>query len=178
MRGVAVGCDFTPDGGGRTMQLRVSDTVIDVFDYCWRERAALVRFGSVPLAISIAAAFVALALDLTQTPTAPASLLIAAVPAIVYLPASVTWYRMIVLGDAEARTRPLFTLGRLEWRLLWWQIVIIVALIAVVAVGGASSDLPMDCYGRRAIPQRPSPWPPHLARRWQSVFCWRCAGRS
>jgi hypothetical protein len=132
------------------MKLPVWQTYIDVFDYCWNERKAALKFGAVPFVAILALAFTlkALGFDQDKGLQHPAgagqlalALLVAAVQAVVYLPMAVSWYRMVVFGDAQATQRPAFALGRLEGRLLWWQIIIlaivVVALLAVAALCGA-----------------------------------------
>ena len=65
-----------------------------------------------------------------------------------YLPLTVTWYRIAVFGESEAVNRRLFTLGRREFRLLGWQIILILIFIAI-ALAGASVTSALAGLGER-----------------------------
>lgn len=128
------------------MKLPVWQTYIDVFDYCWRERKAALKFGAVPFVVVLALTSLLKAFGFDQSQGMrdhmnagqfALSLLIVIVEAVVYLPMAVSWYRMVVFGDAQASQRPAFTLGRLEGRLLWWQVII--AIIMVLAMAAAAA---------------------------------------
>jgi hypothetical protein len=126
------------------MKLPVWQSTVEAFDYCWRERGAAVRFGLVPFIVVLALSFTlhALGFDASKgmkgqpSGSQIAFAVTAILEAIVYLPMTVTWYRIVVLGDGQTGQRPAFTLGRLEGRLLWWQIIIVIIMtIALAAVG-------------------------------------------
>ena len=125
------------------MKFPVWSTVVEAFEYCWRERAAMVRFGWIPtlivMALSIALTALMMSLPL-QASTDDQKKLVNAlsglVQALVFLSVSVTWYQKVVLGDQAAAQRPMFALGRLEMRMLGWQLLAIFAF-AVVGIGGA-----------------------------------------
>ena len=129
------------------MQFRVWQIVADAFDYCWRERAAVVRFGTIPfLAVLVASGLLHGFFPQAEAPPArtgiPAPVLLAGlgyslIHLIVYLPMYVTWYRMVVLGKGEA-ARPRFVLGRREGRMFWWQVLVIVIAIVTSVVGGVA----------------------------------------
>ena len=40
------------------MKFRVWATVVEAFDYCWRERRAMVHFGWIPVGITLAVAMI------------------------------------------------------------------------------------------------------------------------
>lgn len=117
------------------IEFKVWRTVVDVFDYCWRERRAMLRFGWLPVVVTIIGGAIGQAFGLEKAEPSIGLTLLGLLQAVVLLPVSVTWYRMVALGDAEAQRRPVFTLGRLEWRLFWWQLFIIVGLGVVGVVG-------------------------------------------
>ncbi len=112
--------------------LPVWQTTTEIFDYCWRNRRIMARFAAIPLAIIMVLSFATQAVGVAQTELTWQALVAAIVQALAYLPVTVTWYRIVVFGEAETRSRPLFVLGRLEWRVLWAQILLIL-LTAVVS---------------------------------------------
>jgi hypothetical protein len=118
------------------MKFPVWQTTLGAFEYCWRERAILARFGALPLAVMVAASFAVQAAGFNQTQNMTAQSILAIVQLIVYLPLGVTWFRLIVFGGSEAARRPIFTLGRLEGRMLWWQ-VLTTLLFAAIGIFGA-----------------------------------------
>ena len=120
------------------MAFPVWQTSLDSLDFCWRERRALARFGAIPLIASIALSFVGAAFGLSQTEVTPGLIVLGISQTLFFLPLTITCYRMVVLGPSEARKRPVFALGRLEWRLLWWQVQI---LIAIGAIGLACYEM-------------------------------------
>ncbi|MFL2769512.1 MAG: alpha/beta hydrolase [Rhodospirillaceae bacterium] len=68
-------------------------------------------------------------------PRNPAVAGLSIVSAIVFLPFTVTWYRAIILGDDDLRTRPLFRLGGLEGKMLVWQLIIGLIVIGIGLLG-------------------------------------------
>jgi len=58
---------------------------------------------------------------------------------LVYLPLTVTWYRMVVIGDDAARQRPTFLFGARERRVLLWQIIAILACVVIGFIGIAAA---------------------------------------
>lgn len=120
------------------MKFPVIRTVLEVIDYCWRERRLLVRFAALPfvLTLILSVAAVALGAGQTQQEVSAAIVAVGIVSVVAYLPLTVTWYRIAVFGESEAVNRPLFTLGRRELRLLGWQ-VILIAIFAAMGVCGA-----------------------------------------
>lgn len=121
------------------MKFPVFRTVLEVLDYCWRERRLLVRFAALPFILTLILGGAVLAFAAGRTPQEMPGVLIALTLAtmLLYLPLTVTWYRIVVLGESEAANRPLFTLGRREVRLLGWN----VALLALAFAGGAAGVL-------------------------------------
>jgi hypothetical protein len=120
------------------MKFPVFRTVLGVFDYCWRKRRLLVRFGALPFALNLILAAAMLAINGGRTPLEVSGMFITftVIMTVLYLPLTVTWYRIVVFGEGEATNRPLFTLGRRELRLLGWQVALILVAICG-AVGGA-----------------------------------------
>lgn len=133
------------------MKFPVWSTVVEAFDYCWRERRAMVRFGWIPtvivIAVSIALTGLMMRLPL-QSDTDQQKQVVRGIAgliqAVVFLSVSVTWYQKVVLGDDAAAQRPMFTLGQLEMRLLGWQIL---AILAFVVVGTAGAIAIAAIYG-------------------------------
>ena len=118
------------------MKLPVFQTTGEILEYCWAHRNEALRFAAIPVAIDLGVVLMAIALgaDL-ETQNSPAALVIAIIGLVVYLPLSVTWYRLIVFGPEDAASRPLFTLGGLEARLLGWQIVILLLMVPLGLAG-------------------------------------------
>ena len=120
------------------MEFPVFRTVLEVIDFCWRERRLLVHFAALPFVLTLILGVAALAFGVGPTPQEMSGVLVVMTIATVmlYLPLTVTWYRIVVFGESEAVNRPLFTLGRREMRLLGWQVVLIL-IFAALAGGGA-----------------------------------------
>lgn len=119
------------------MKFPVWRTTGDVFEFCWRERRLLLRFGLPPLALSIFLTFAATYAGLIGDQPSPTYIgLAAALQMLIYAPVTVTWYRITVVGESEAGNRALFSLQRREWRLIGWQIVILIGIICIAIVGG------------------------------------------
>lgn len=125
------------------MKFPVFRTVLEVLDYCWGERRLLVRFAALPFVLTLILAVAALAFGISQNPQesygAIAALMIAT--AMLYLPLTVTWYRITVFGENEAANRPMFTLGRRELRLLGWQVILILIFSGVGVTGAVITSL-------------------------------------
>ena len=114
------------------MELPAWKTTREVFAYCWQERRLAVHHGAAPFAIALAASVAVEA----WKPFGDSLLagvengaVIGIIQLLIYVPLSVTWFRIIVYGESAARNRPLFSFGRLERRLLLWQLL----LLAIVA---------------------------------------------
>lgn len=111
---------------------------LSIWDYCWRERAALVRFGGVPFLVVAVCTF--LFPTLTKDSGAvewTAAGVLSLIQSVCYLPVTVAWYRKVVLGDGGVSGRSAFALGRREGRLLVWQGLIMVAGLALLALAVA-----------------------------------------
>ncbi|MBY0511246.1 MAG: hypothetical protein K2P94_13980 [Rhodospirillaceae bacterium] len=130
------------------MKFPVWQTSLDVFKFMWWQRRIALRFAGVPIGVYLLAIISVQGLFGAQTIvpgtepetafTAPL-LILAIVQLVLFLPAVVTWYRFVVLGLEEAQRRPLFTLGRLEWRYLLWQIIVIVIVLGFLALSGLAT---------------------------------------
>jgi hypothetical protein len=140
------------------MKFSVWQTVREVFEYCWQERRLAVSFSALPLLgmvllYSAIAAFSALTSPSEGT-VATLALVAMCVMMILYLPLTVSWYRIVVLGPQEARQRPLFSLGAREWRLLGWQVAftLVLGLAAIVCAGISYLMLtPQDALGLQLL---------------------------
>jgi hypothetical protein len=120
------------------MKFPVWRTTLEVFDFLWRERAALVRFGLPPVAIIfIVGVILQLSLGEAQWEQATAQVITAVAQALILLPVTVLWYRLTVIGEGELTGRPMFSFGPREWRLLGWQILILLIVFAVAIVCAA-----------------------------------------
>ena len=117
------------------MKLPVWRTSVEVIDYCWRERRLLVRFAAPPFILTIVLPALVMAFTPNESPYAVGGL--ALVQMFIFAPMTITWYRIVVLGEDEARNRPLFALGRREWRLIGWQVAALFAFGCAAAI----------CYG-------------------------------
>jgi len=115
----------------------VWQTAMDALDYCWHHRRLAMRFGGIPLLIGIIASFALLAYDVSMTEPSAELFAISFVQLLIFLAPTVTWYRIVAYGEQEAATRPILTLGRLEIRLLLWQILFLLGLIVPFAAAGA-----------------------------------------
>jgi len=128
------------------MKFPVFRTTWEVLDYCWRERKLAVRFAALPLIIIVGLNLTVLAVlgtaaldvpeeSLTDPQAMILSLAVSVVQMIVYLPLSVTWLRLVVLGEAAARSRSIFTFGSAERRFFGWQLLCLLAVFVVVGIG-------------------------------------------
>lgn len=111
---------------------------VSILDYCWRERAALVRFGGVSFLVVAVCTF--LFPPLTKDSGAlewTAAGVLSLVQSVCYLPVTVAWYRKVVLGDGGVSGRPAFSLGRREGRLLVWQGIIMAVALVLLAAAAA-----------------------------------------
>ncbi len=117
------------------MQLPIFQTVKEILDYCWEKRHVGLAHAVVPVSLIVVANLAAwqMGLDVTNFKS-PAFAVLNIISAIVFLPLTVTWYRMVILGMGDMVGRPLFKFTRLEGRLLGWQIAI--ALIVFATAGG------------------------------------------
>src|SRR5688572_14745563 len=104
------------------MNLPIWQTAVEILDYVWHERRALVRFGAIPLAIVVLLVWAIRASGWLASQPQSVSGVVSLAQLLIFLPLTVSWYRMVVLGDAAASQRPMFAMGRLEWRLLLWQV--------------------------------------------------------
>ena len=124
------------------MKFPVWQTTLEVFDYLWREQRALVRFGLPPVAaLFILSVLLQLVLGENEANVQIAQGIVGIVQVVIFLPVTVTWYRMAVIGEAEARTRPLFSIGREEARLLKWQVAILAIVLVIAGVCSAVTIL-------------------------------------
>ena len=132
------------------MKFPVFRTVLEVIDYCWRERRLLVRFAALPFVLTMLLSVAALAFGARQAgqEISVAIVIVGVASVMLYLPLTVTWYRIAVFGESEAVNRRLFTLGRREFRLLGWQIILILIFIAI-ALAGASVTSALAGLGER-----------------------------
>lgn len=126
------------------MKFPVWQTAVDVYGLLWQERRQLVRHGTLPFLFSFAASVFAKGLGMyaetAEVANLPKWLLIGVLQLVIFVPMTVTWYRLCTLGHAEGDHRPTFALGRLERRFLLWQVVLgaLVGLGAGVGlIGGA-----------------------------------------
>lgn len=117
------------------MQLPIFQTVREILDYCWTNHRVGLKHAVLPMGIVVIGNLIGwqLGYDLASFQS-PAFAALNILSAIVFLPFTVTWYRMVILGQDSMTTRGLFTFSRLEGQLLRWQFII--ALI-VIAAGGA-----------------------------------------
>lgn len=118
------------------MQLPIFQTVQEILDYCWTRRRIALNHGAIPMAMVVAANLTGwlMGLDLTNFQS-PAFAIMNLVNAVVFLPFTVTWYRMTILGQEAMTGRGLFTFSNREGRLLGWQLIIVV-ISAVTAIVG------------------------------------------
>ena len=118
------------------MQLPIFQTVKEILDYCWEKRRIALAHAVVPVSLVVVANLAAWQMGFEATDfRSPAFVILNVISAIVFLPLTVTWYRMIILGQSDLVGRALFTFTRLEGRLLGWQIAI-AAIVFAIAGGG------------------------------------------
>ena len=128
--------DWAIEGDRLFMPLPVFQTTGEIIEYCWTYRYRMAVYAAVPVLITIVANIAGwlLGADLTD-PRGPVFMLLTFINGIVFLPFIVTWYRSIILGEQDLATRPLFTLRGLEGRMLVWQIITGLIVLAVGAAG-------------------------------------------
>lgn len=110
---------------------------MDAMDYCWRHRRLALRFGAIPLVIGMIASWAMIWFEVSTSEPSIELFAIAIVQMLIFLAPTVTWYRIVTYGEHEATARPVFTLGRLEVRLLLWQILLVIGLIVPFGLAGA-----------------------------------------
>lgn len=108
-------------------------TAMDAMDFVWQHRRLAWRFGGIPLGVGIIASWALIGFKVPQSEPSLELFTIAALQVLVFLAPTVTWYRLVAYGEEEAARRPVFTLGRLEIRVLLWQILLFLLLIAITA---------------------------------------------
>lgn len=116
----------------------VWQTAMDSLDYCWRHRHLAVRFGWIPFTVALLASWALVALDVSMSEPSVELFAIAFLQILIFLAPTVTWYRLVAYGEQEAGARPAFTLGRLEIRLLLWQILFVFGLIIPFGIAGGA----------------------------------------
>ena len=112
----------------------VWQTAMDAMDYCWQRRRLAARFGYIPLLVGIIASWALLWFEVSTDEPSAELFAIAILQVLIFLAPTVTWYRIVTYGEQEALARPVFTLGRLEIRLLLWQILLLLGLIVPFAI--------------------------------------------
>lgn len=119
------------------MQLSVFQTTGEILEYCWERRQALLTYATLPIVVVVVLNLGAwgLGLDVTnfQSPTV---LALNILNGVVFLPFTVTWYRMIIMGHEGLVGRNAFTFTRLEGRLFGWQLIIGLIVVAIGTSGG------------------------------------------
>ena len=131
------------------MKFPVIRTTVQVLEYCWLERRLLLRFAVPPFIIATLFAAAVLAMGLGEGQPQVLAVAVGFVQTLIFAPMTVTWYRIAVLGEDEAKNRALFTLGSREWRLIGWQIaaLAVFGLIALacfsISVGLGAMDTPL-----------------------------------
>lgn len=118
-------------------KLPVWQTAMDAMDYVWRHRRLALRFGAIPLVVGMIASWAMIWFEVSTNEPSAELFAIAIVQMLIFLAPTVTWYRIVTYGEQEAAVRPVFTLGRLEVRLLLWQILVIIGLILPFGIAGA-----------------------------------------
>lgn len=117
------------------MKLPVWRTTLDVFFFMWDERRTAVRFGLPPvLVLFVLGVLLQVVMGTGEREAAVAQGIVGIVQIFIFLPVTVTWYRLVVMGETDANARALFTFGKREWRLLVWQILILVLVGALAFV--------------------------------------------
>ncbi len=123
------------------MQLPVFQTMGEILDYCWARRHVLAVHGAAPVGV-ISLINLGLWLMGIDIPFVSLSnVAMSFVGAIIVLPFTVTWYRMIILGDGDLAKRPVFSYSAREGRLLVWQIIIIIGMALFAGAGLAVLNL-------------------------------------
>lgn len=114
----------------------VWQTAMDALDYCLKHHRLMERFGWIPLLLGIAGSWALLWWGVSMTEPSVALFAVAILQLLIFLAPTVTWYRIVAYGEQEAAKRPIVTLGRLEIRLLLWQILFLFGLIVPFAIVG------------------------------------------
>lgn len=114
----------------------VWQTAMDALDYCSKRHRLMERFGWIPLLVGIAASWALLWFKIPMAQPSAELFAVALLQLLIFLAPTVTWYRIVAYGEQEAASRPIFTLGRLEIRLLLWQILFLLGLIVPFAIAG------------------------------------------
>ena len=134
-----------------TMTFPVFRTTFDALEYCWRERWLIVRYAGAPFLLALLVSFAEQAFSAAKGTRALSPMFLVTIGAqlLIFLPLSVTWYRIVVLGESEARNRGVFTFGRREWRFLLWQVLL--GVVVGLFGGGAAVVIALVYYGLTAL---------------------------
>lgn len=119
------------------MQLPVFQTTGEILEYCWDRRQAMLTYAVMPIVFVVVLNLGAwgLGLDVTNFQS-PAVIALNILNGIVFLPFTVTWYRMVIMGHEGLVGRGSFTFTTLEGRLFGWQLIIGLIVVAIGASGG------------------------------------------
>lgn len=119
------------------MQLPVFQTTGEILEYCWDRRQAMLTYATLPIVLVVVLNLGAwgLGLDVSNFQS-PAVLALNILNGLIFLPFTVTWYRMIILGHEGLVGRSAFTFTRLEGRLFGWQLIIGLIVVAIGTSGG------------------------------------------
>ena len=119
------------------MDLPVLKTVGEILEYCWARRRIALTYAVIPMGLTVIAnlAVWLMGVDLTVIGST-AFYALNIFGAVVFIPFTVTWYRMVILGEQTLNQRQLFSFTGLETTFLFWQIVIVLIVLAVGGGGG------------------------------------------
>ncbi|MEQ9109615.1 MAG: alpha/beta hydrolase [Rhodospirillaceae bacterium] len=119
------------------MDLPVFKTVGEILEYCWARRRIALTYAVIPMGLTVIAnlAVWLMGVDLTVIGS-PAFYALNIFGALVFMPFTVTWYRMVILGEQTLSQRQLFSFTGLEAKFLFWQVVIVLIVLAVGGGGG------------------------------------------
>ncbi len=107
------------------MKFPVFRTTLEAFKFCWGQRNVALRLGALPLVLHAILTFAGNAIaglhivsddSPSTTQALVLQLALAALQMLVFLPLTVTWFRIVVIGEHEALQRSMFTFGRTERR--------------------------------------------------------------
>lgn len=126
-----------------TASLPVWSTTKAILTYAWGERWLALRYATLPVValLLIDVGGILAGIDIDKHKWWPFVTSILGIFA--FAPFTVTWFRSVISGDAEARTRPIFVFAELEKNVVLANIRVLAFLIAasvvllVIILGGA-----------------------------------------
>jgi hypothetical protein len=121
------------------IELTAKQAAREALLYCWDKRGLALRYGAIPFGLSLAASLAIEAVHPfgnTMIGGLKVGVVNIGLHILIAIPLTVTWYRLIVFGEAGLRLRSLYSFGRPEFRLLLWQLLLLIITMLPICIMG------------------------------------------